>query len=128
MSFWCLQIDRKTNEILVRTSALASKKRPNQKKLSTSYHQLDDYILTLTLLFWFHLFLEARVEIPTKFLLVFWSIWKDSKGDFEINWPLGWAKQRQLWAGLWHVVVASMIENDGLYCKSGQRNFKLQAI
>ena len=49
--------------------------------------------MTLRLLFWFDLFLEARVEILTKFLLVFWSIWSGShlktpKGHFEINWPL----------------------------------------
>ena len=34
MSFWCLQIDQKTNKI-VRISALASKKRSNQ---NTLYH------------------------------------------------------------------------------------------
>ena len=33
MSFWYLQIDQKTNEIFVRISALASKKRLNQKKV-----------------------------------------------------------------------------------------------
>ena len=31
MSFWCLQIDQKTNEIFIRISALASEKRLNQK-------------------------------------------------------------------------------------------------
>ena len=31
MSFWCLEIDQKTNEIVVRISALASKKMSNQK-------------------------------------------------------------------------------------------------
>ena len=31
MSFWCLQIDQKNNEIFARISALASKKRSNQK-------------------------------------------------------------------------------------------------
>ena len=31
MSFWCLQIDQKNNEIFVRISALTSKKMSNQK-------------------------------------------------------------------------------------------------
>ena len=35
MSFWCLQIDQKTNDIFVRISALASKKRFDQKSSVT---------------------------------------------------------------------------------------------
>jgi hypothetical protein len=31
MSFWCLQIDQKINEIFVKISVLASKKKSNQK-------------------------------------------------------------------------------------------------
>ena len=32
MSFWCLQISKRTNEIFVRISVLASKKGSNKKK------------------------------------------------------------------------------------------------
>ena len=32
--------------------------------------------------------LEARAEILTKIMLIFWEIWKSPKGHFEINWPL----------------------------------------
>ena len=35
MSFWCLQIFQKTNEIFSRISALAYKKRSNQKNKGT---------------------------------------------------------------------------------------------
>ena len=35
MSFWCLQIDQKNNEIFVRISALASKKRLNKRYKGT---------------------------------------------------------------------------------------------
>ena len=38
MSFWCLQIFQKTNEIFPRISAIASKKRSNQKNKGTLYH------------------------------------------------------------------------------------------
>ena len=34
MSFWCLKIDQKNNEIFLRISALAYKKRLNQKKIN----------------------------------------------------------------------------------------------
>jgi hypothetical protein len=37
MSFFCLQIDQKNNENFVRISALASKKRSNQKKPLIKY-------------------------------------------------------------------------------------------
>ena len=63
--FECLQ---ETNEIFVRISALASKKRSNKKG-----HFLP--------LFWFDLFLEAmaRTEILSKISLVFRSIWSHQK-------------------------------------------------
>ena len=35
MLFWCLQISQKTNKLLLRISALASKKRSNQKNKGT---------------------------------------------------------------------------------------------
>ena len=47
MSFWCLQIDQKTNEIFVSISALAPKKRSNQKKGTLYVALLDDFILAL---------------------------------------------------------------------------------
>ena len=47
MSFWCLQIDQKTNEIFVRFSTLGSKKRSNQKKGTLYVALLDDFLLTL---------------------------------------------------------------------------------
>ena len=37
MSFWCLQIDQKTNEIFVRIFALAYKKRSNENKIRALY-------------------------------------------------------------------------------------------
>ena len=56
MSFWCLQIFQKTNEIFSRISSLASKKRSNQKM------QWRILFYSLTPLFSFDLFLEARAE------------------------------------------------------------------
>ena len=44
------------------------------------------YFDSLTLLFWFDLFLEARAEILEKISLVF-GRFEDTKGHFEINWP-----------------------------------------
>ena len=44
---------------------------------------------SLTLLFWFDLFLEARPEILTKISSVFLvNLKTPNKGYFEINWPL----------------------------------------
>ena len=37
MSFWCLQISQKSNEFCLRISALAFKKRVNQKKIRMLY-------------------------------------------------------------------------------------------
>ena len=82
MTFWCLQIDQKLNEICVRISALASKKRSSMKKIGRFYFD------SLTLLFWFVLFLKARTEILTKILLVFLVDLKTQKCPFKINWPL----------------------------------------
>ena len=71
MSFWCQQ---NTNKKISRISALASKKRSNQKNKGTLYRKLEDFILTLLhYFFWFDLFLEARAEILEIFSLVFWS-------------------------------------------------------
>ncbi len=55
------------------------------------------YFDSLTLLFWFDLFLEARAEILTKISLFFVQFednkrtFRNSKGHFEINWPLSLA-------------------------------------
>ena len=85
MSFWCLQISQKYNEIFVRISCLASKKRSNQKKWE-HFIPLSEwfYFDSLTLLLWFDLFLESRAEI----LEFFFKDLKTPKGHFEINWPL----------------------------------------
>ena len=77
MSFWCHQIDQKTNEIFVRISALATKKRSNQKS-SVRDSKLNHPISGIKSPYFFDLttFLkEARAEIFTKISLVFWSIW-----------------------------------------------------
>ena len=73
MSFWCKNFFQKKNEIFSRISALTSKMRSNQKNKGTLYQQLEDFILTLTLIFWFDLFLEARAEFLEKNSLVFWK-------------------------------------------------------
>ena len=70
MSFWCLQISQKNNEIFVRISALAFKKRSDQKSSQNEIIQL----VVESALFLFDLFLEAKAEILTKSLLVFWEI------------------------------------------------------
>ena len=56
-------------------SALASKKRSNQKNKGTLYVPLIGgfYLDSLTLLFWFDLFLDARAEILEKISLGFWK-------------------------------------------------------
>ena len=46
------------------------------------------YFDSLTLLFWFGLFLEVRAEILTKKLCFFFVDLKTPKGHFEINWPV----------------------------------------
>jgi hypothetical protein len=71
MSFWCHHLDQITNEILTRISALASKKRSNQK--GSEIKILHLVWCKVALFFWFDLFLEVRVEILEKKLLVFWS-------------------------------------------------------
>ena len=41
--------------------------------------------MSLTLLFWYDLFLEARAENPEKCLLVFWEIWRHQKDISELT-------------------------------------------
>ena len=72
MSFWCLQIDQKSNEIFVRISALASKKRLDQKKYSLLY------------CFFNHLIRGFFLITPLCRFLVDLT----QKENFEINWPL----------------------------------------
>ena len=90
MSFWCQNFFQKTNEIFSRISALASKKRSNQKNKGTLY---QDYFIPLiggfyfdflTLLFLFDLFLQARAEIQNYFRLFLVQM-KTLKSHFEIN-------------------------------------------
>ena len=65
MSFWCLQIYQKSNEIFLRISALASKKRLNQKKsLSNQIKKKVHFIALIRLFFLFDLFLEATGKNP----------------------------------------------------------------
>ena len=73
MSFWCLQIPQKIKEIFSRISTLASKKRSNKKIRALYTANWIIYSDTLTLVFWFDLFLEARVEILEKISLLFLS-------------------------------------------------------
>ena len=60
--------------LLITYLTLASKKRSNQK--SSVKKKSSNKV---PLFFWFGLFLEARAEILTKILLVFWSIWRHQK-------------------------------------------------
>ena len=53
------------------------------------------YFDSLTLLFWFYLFLKARAEILEKISLFFLVELKIPKGHFEINWPLDQIKYRK---------------------------------
>ena len=84
MSFWCLQIDQKTNKSLVRLSALASKKRSYKKTKGTLYPNWMTLFSLSYLLFWFDLFLEARVETLKK-IVVFLVYFEDTKRTFRIK-------------------------------------------
>ena len=90
MSFWCLQISQKIHEIFSRISAIASKKRSNQKNKGNLYVPLIGgfYFDSLTLLFWFDLFSEARAEILEIISWLFLGDLKTPKGHFKITWPL----------------------------------------
>ena len=71
MSFWYLQIFQNTNETFSRISDPASKKGSNQKQIGHFIPLIEwFYFDSLTLLFWFDLFLEARAEVLEKFF--FW--------------------------------------------------------
>ena len=39
----------------------------------------------MPLFFWFYLFLEARAEIPEKFLRDFWEIWIQQKDILKLT-------------------------------------------
>ena len=66
----------KTSKIFLWISALASKKKLNQKLLKPNTPNLYNKV---PLLFWLDLFLEARAEILEKISLVFWEIWRHRK-------------------------------------------------
>ena len=71
MSFWFHSLDKNTNETFSKISALASKKMSNQKNKGNFTHLIEGfYFASPILLFWFDLFLEARVEILEKISLV----------------------------------------------------------
>ena len=81
MSFWCLQIFQKINEIFSRISALASKTCSNQKS-SARESKWNYPISGTTCLYFFHLTSFKRLgqkSSNTKISLVFWEIWKDQK-------------------------------------------------
>ena len=77
MSFWCHRLDKNTNEIFSGISALASKKRLNQKNTGTFIIRKMIENINVNSFFEFDLFLEASAEILNKIV-----------GSFEINWPL----------------------------------------
>ena len=69
-------VEKQNQENLVnKVGDPGSKKRSNQKNKGTLYIiQIGGfYFESLTLLFWFDLFLEARAEILEKISLLFWS-------------------------------------------------------
>ena len=51
MSFWCHRFDQKTNEIVLRIYALASKKKSNQKNKGTNFITLIRGYLTYIIKF-----------------------------------------------------------------------------
>ena len=79
MFFWCLQISKKPKEMFSRISALGSKMRSKQK---VEKKRVDAFILTLTMLFWFELFLKATAEILSKIPLFFLGQFEDTKTTF----------------------------------------------
>ena len=86
MLVWCQNFFQKTNEIFSRISALASKKRSNQKCTARESKQ-NHPIRCIKCRYFFDLtsFLEARAEILTKNSLVFGSIWGHQKDISKIT-------------------------------------------
>jgi hypothetical protein len=80
MSFWCLQISQKINEIFSRISALASKKRSNQKNIPLIGGFYFDSLMYTTFL--------ILSRNPGKNFVVFLGDLKTPNGNFEIKWPL----------------------------------------
>ena len=86
MSFWCLQIFQKTNEIFSRISALASKKRSNQKNLGHFIPLIGGfYFDSLTRLFLIWPLFRGYVRNPGKNFVDFFGDLKTPRGHFEIN-------------------------------------------
>ena len=79
--FGVFKSTKKTNEIFVRISALASKKRSNQNNKSLYITNCDDFILTLLHYFFDLTSLEARAEIQEKKSL-FFRRFEDTKRTF----------------------------------------------
>ena len=74
----------KKQQIFSRISALASKKRSNQKKaIYTSKWRILFWLSYTTFLF--DLFLEAKAEILEKISLVFWEIWRHQNDILKLT-------------------------------------------
>ena len=84
MSFWCLQIFQKTKEIFSRISALASKKKSNQKNKDFIPLIGGFYFDSLILLFWFDILLEAKILEKISFF--FWKIWRHQKDILKLTY------------------------------------------
>ena len=79
MSFWCLQISQKNNEIVLWISALSSKKRSNQK--IRALYTNNCRILFWLSYTWFDHFLESRAEILKKF-----NVKNSEKFSYQLIW------------------------------------------
>ena len=62
---------------MISIQEIDSKMKSNKKDKGILYHWF--YFDSLTLIFWFDLFLEAMAEILEKISLVFWKIWRHQK-------------------------------------------------
>jgi hypothetical protein len=81
VSFWCLLIAQKTNEIFSRISALASKKEVKSKKLGHFILLIGGFMMTLL-----HYFLKARARTSIAGILeklyCFFGRYEDTKRTF----------------------------------------------
>ena len=83
MSFWCLQISQKTNDFFSRISALASKKRSNQKKIvEESQNKILQLAVESALIFLILPLFRGKVRNPGKNFIVFFGRFEDTKRTF----------------------------------------------
>ena len=88
MSFWCHRLDRNTNEFFSRISALASKKRSNQKSCVRESKQ-NPPISGIKFPYFFDLtFFKRLGQKSLQKIRWFLGDLKTSKGHFKIDWPL----------------------------------------